>query len=883
MYNRVGENCTGTECGQFISNMIASHGGGGTATSLMENPQNRVNPGPGGSLPDGTGAFFPSRNGNPNGQHFVLTYTDQNGVVRALEDTQAGAGGGGQRRVRADRTLAQIQAEHGTQPIFFHVPGGSIPSTPPLTTLPGGAQQYRSPQGADPFAVPGSPIAQFEQQHGGLMARTVQNGMTRAVAKSGAVQWFDGRGRPIPPPQAPLSTPSYGQQFAQAANDVYGEEGSAYKPSGPGLLPKIPADLAIAARGVGQVPETLYNLEEKGSAAVGKATAQAVAKTAAQNGVPGYQATRAYGAGAHQASEAFDADAAANVAGLAPYGSGPALLQAAKLAAAGNTSGASAIMSKLPAGVWSFVKQHPVLAVLDTANIAGLAHAGFEGVRGLRAGEPIPEMDGTVMEAAESGKPTTLSVGKRLGNPTMVSGEGLYTGPKLIGGELRLPQAQEIAEAFEPKGTAVQQEPQEPVLTEKPQVAPHPVTANTTLTRAPKSQADLEADYNSGKNVYQWRTGNSDPLYAEGQPVQIPEAPNHRFAVIQTGGNSPQPFSVVELSSGAELGSGATPAGAISATQANAARLGENFPSLIKKIISRGDSALNQVHTSSPLVESEPKPGNAPVTQPVPIVASVEAPKPADTPGAVSAAEPLPTALPPTIPATEGAPAASETAATPKKPASEYAGSINIGKLSNDQLKDAYTQRATALGLDNQEPLTRQQMRDQGRALGLTQEALVRLPVGWKPNNVHFGAWLSAVRDADDLAHVAEANAKRAVKADPTPENQAALAAAKTTADATFQRRSAISREWGQSGQVLKTPSDPFAAAKEGDLFRQEPAPVVKAGRMKRIPAEERVKAETFGKANTRYTAADTDAAMARIDARFRAARSEADLSDCVS
>lgn len=219
--------------------------------------------------------------------------------------------------------------------------------------------------------------------------------------------------------------------------------------------------------------------------------------------------------------------------------------------------------------------------------------------------------------------------------------------------------------------------------------------------------------------------------------------------------------------------------------------------------------------------------------------------------------------------------------ASPKAPPAVYAGSINVAKLSDDALKNAYVQRATNLGMDNQEPLTRQQMQDQSRALGLTQAALMRLPVGWKPSNVHFGVWLNAVRDVDDATHVAEAAAKANLRLEPTPENAAALTKAKTASDATFQRRSAISREWGQTGQVLKSPSDPFIAAREGDLFRQPdtPTPQPRNGRVRATPAE-RVKSETFGKSNVRYTQAERDAALARVQTRLQSVNA-GELIDC--
>jgi len=227
-----------------------------------------------------------------------------------------------------------------------------------------------------------------------------------------------------------------------------------------------------------------------------------------------------------------------------------------------------------------------------------------------------------------------------------------------------------------------------------------------------------------------------------------------------------------------------------------------------------------------------------------------------------------------------GAPQAEEKKA--RQSGAEYAGSINLNKLSDDELKAAYTKRATDLGYDNQEPLTRQAMKDQSRALGLTTEALGRMPIGWKPGNVHTGVWMDAVRDVDDQAHVAEKIAKNTYRDDPTEENKAALDKAKAAADATFQRRSALAREWGQSGQVLKSPSDPFTAAKEGDLFRQdERKPVVKKG-LKRKSVEEKVNSPEFGSANTRYTKADTDAALARIQARFKDV-SKSDMADCAA
>jgi hypothetical protein len=225
----------------------------------------------------------------------------------------------------------------------------------------------------------------------------------------------------------------------------------------------------------------------------------------------------------------------------------------------------------------------------------------------------------------------------------------------------------------------------------------------------------------------------------------------------------------------------------------------------------------------------------------------------------------------------------------PPKAKAEYAGSVNLSKLSSTDLQDAYRARATRLGYDTQEPLTRQDVRTQARSLGLTAPALAKLPLtdsasnprAWRPNNVHMAVWMDAVRDADDAAHIAQSKALRAYRADGTPENRAAFDAAVKLADTTFQHRSLLSREWGQSGQVLKSPSDPFIAAKEGDLFKEQTAPVVKKG-LRRIPIEEQVKNPNFGKSNIRYTSSDTDEALARIQTRFQKT-SKLDMTDCKS
>jgi hypothetical protein len=199
MYNRVGKDATGVQCGQYISNQIASHGGGGTVSSYLSDPSNRVLPGPKGQLPDGTGVFFPSADGNPAHQHFVLSYTDSGGTPRALEDTQDGGGGGGQRSIRADRSLQQIAREHGTQPVYFKVPAGSVPSAPSGVTATADdiASAFSAPSPAPERLSGAARPAAPERQSGA--ARPAAPERLSGAARPAAPERLSGAARPAAP------------------------------------------------------------------------------------------------------------------------------------------------------------------------------------------------------------------------------------------------------------------------------------------------------------------------------------------------------------------------------------------------------------------------------------------------------------------------------------------------------------------------------------------------------------------------------------------------------------------------------------------------------------------------------------------------------------
>lgn len=86
---------------------------------------------------------------------------------------------------------------------------------------------------------------------------------------------------------------------------------------------------------------------------------------------------------ADQANTAFNKGASATAFSLAPYSAGPALQKALGQMQAGDRAGASKTMAALPAGIWSYVQAHPILAGLDTLSVAGALHMAHGAVDAL--------------------------------------------------------------------------------------------------------------------------------------------------------------------------------------------------------------------------------------------------------------------------------------------------------------------------------------------------------------------------------------------------------------------------------------------------------------------------------------------------------------------
>lgn len=134
----------------------------------------------------------------------------------------------------------------GPTPDFFTAPNGQ---KVPVMRLPGGAVQYRSPNGLDPFAIPGSPVAAFVQAQGGERVRTLQGGVTRVVGSRGGVGYFDGQGRPTGAPRATIDSkdilpPSVPQMLARSGG---ADEG----------LQNIATGAEKAVRGAGRIATAL--------------------------------------------------------------------------------------------------------------------------------------------------------------------------------------------------------------------------------------------------------------------------------------------------------------------------------------------------------------------------------------------------------------------------------------------------------------------------------------------------------------------------------------------------------------------------------------------------------------------------------------------------
>jgi hypothetical protein len=132
--------------------------------------------------------------------------------------------------------FGKIALDYATNPVISDIARMQGESGQNLTTLPdtqgdpilaqqipGGGLQYRSTNGQDPFAQPGTPIAQAEKTAGGMKVRTVHNGITRIVGANGQPQWFDAQGRPLPQPpgqQLPVASPDYVGGVQEAINNA---------------------------------------------------------------------------------------------------------------------------------------------------------------------------------------------------------------------------------------------------------------------------------------------------------------------------------------------------------------------------------------------------------------------------------------------------------------------------------------------------------------------------------------------------------------------------------------------------------------------------------------------------------------------------------------
>jgi hypothetical protein len=219
-----------------------------------------------------------------------------------------------QERAYADK-LAQVATQVGTNPVISDIArlqgasGQNLQAVPSPSgdilahNLPGGGLQYKSPNGQDPFAVPGSPVAQYEKSAGGLKVRTAQNGSTRVVGANGQPAWFDSQGKPmmVPPGQGPqpVAAPDYVGGVQQAIGDAGAAAGNTLARADRAIV----APLAGAAMRTptGRVLQSLTGVTpQQAQEATGKAyTAGAQDAAGVAAGVPSFALGTAKAVGAN--------------------------------------------------------------------------------------------------------------------------------------------------------------------------------------------------------------------------------------------------------------------------------------------------------------------------------------------------------------------------------------------------------------------------------------------------------------------------------------------------------------------------------------------------------------------------------------------------------
>jgi hypothetical protein len=297
--------------------------------------------------------------------------------------------------------FGRIAADFATSPLTGAIVAKQGESGQNLTTLPspqgdvlarqlpGDGLQYRPPGGADPFSVPGSPVAQFEAQNGGAQARTVQGGVTRVAARNGQVGYFDAQGRPTGAPQAPImAAPDYVGGVQQAignAGEAIGKGLSAINPF-PAASPQWQKNLGPAGQVANRI---LQNAPKDVGGVVGGIPSFALGTAKAVGADVGAALAKdpALKAQAEQEADQFSKDFVGSVIGAphldpndpnAQKGWAAQAYKAIGYLHSGDRASAMQAAQNVATAIGQGIEQHPVMTALGAAGGA----AGLMGMRG---------------------------------------------------------------------------------------------------------------------------------------------------------------------------------------------------------------------------------------------------------------------------------------------------------------------------------------------------------------------------------------------------------------------------------------------------------------------------------------------------------------------